>query len=167
MGWLEKEFILHERDENGKLLPIDCPVKELGGRVVTAIPVLRGETLKLFRNLKDAAYIENLPLAERLKKEEELTAMKYEIRTTSDVWRDYVVAHLVKPMITKKEIEDHKMITYIKIVKEEVVVPGTKEIRIVKKKVSTRINFVDLMVKVIDKISGIKIKSIEDELQKK
>lgn len=149
MGWLEKEFILHERDENGTLLPIDCPVKELGGRIVTVLPVCRGETLKLFRDLKDAAYIEALLLVERLKKEEELTAMKYNIRTTSDVWKDYAVAHLVKPSLTSKEIEDHKMITYVK--------DGKK----------TRINFVDLMVKVIDKVSGIKIKSAEEDLQKK
>lgn len=153
MGWLEKEFILHERDENGTLLPIDCPVKELGGRIVTALPVCRGETLKLFRDLRDAAYIEALPLVERLKKEEELTAIKYNIRTTSDVWKDYAVAHLVKPSLTSKEIEDHKMITYIKI-KDG-------------KKVPTRINFVDLMVKVIDKISGIRIKGVEEDLQKK
>jgi len=46
MGYLEKNFILHRRGEDEKLLPVDYFIKELNANV-SALPITRGQYLSL------------------------------------------------------------------------------------------------------------------------
>ena len=147
MGWLEKEFILHECDENGKLLPIDFPIKELEGRKVTVFPVKRGRTLRLIRDLRDSAEIESMPLIERLTIIDKLKELEHPFKTTSDIWLKYAQEHLLKPNFSLEELDNHKKIIYD----------------------GRPLNFVDLIIGAIDKVSGLEVKNpekTEEKLQK-
>lgn len=147
MGWLEKEFILHECDENGELLPIDFPIKELNDRKVTVLPVKRGRTLRLIRDLRDAAEIDAMPLVERIPVIEKLKELEHPFKSTSEIWLEYAKEHLVKPKMTTEELDKHKKIIY--------------------KGIPT--NFVDLIIGAIDKVSGLEVKNpekTEEKLQK-
>lgn len=88
MAWLEKNFILHERDENKKLLPIEYPIPELGGKKVLILPVSRGEILRTFSDLK----LEKIG--------------------NRETWEDFAIKHILKPKFTKEDFNNMKIIRY-------------------------------------------------------
>lgn len=90
MGYLEKNFILHERDGEGKLIPIDKFCDKLKGKLQIA-PVTRGEVLKYFDTIK------SIDVA----KEQDKIG---ELRT------DFVLEHILQPKFTKEELYDAKLI---------------------------------------------------------
>ncbi|MCD6572128.1 MAG: hypothetical protein J7K62_02530 [Thermoplasmata archaeon] len=92
MGYLEKKFILHERDENGNLLPIDYECKELGGKL-SIIPATRGELLRILAELRAIPDDDKKPDAQR------------------NVWEDFVIRHIAKPELTKEDLSNVKLMT--------------------------------------------------------
>ena len=111
MGWLEKNFILHERNEKGELLPIDYPVPELGGKMVRIIPMTRGE-LQSMAALRKEAF-------EQLGKEQEdkeagktIEGATKRLEERDETWEEFVLRHIIKPKYTKEELKDGKMIKW-------------------------------------------------------
>lgn len=95
MGWLEKEKILHQRDEGGKLLPITVPLEELKQAGiedinVLVIPAPRGELLRHWREIKAAQ----------------------EDRTKTDALIEaFVISHIQEPKFTAEDFATSKFFT--------------------------------------------------------
>ena len=84
MGYLEKNFILHERDAKGDILPIDYPLKESGiigfeDKSIKMIPLVRGDIITM-GNSKDFA------------------------------WEEVISEHLVEPKMTAEELKNTKIL---------------------------------------------------------
>jgi len=84
MGYLEKNFILHKRDTEGKILPIDYPLKETGiigfeDKSIKMIPLTRGDILTM-GSKEDFA------------------------------WEDVISEHLVEPKMTAEELRSTKIL---------------------------------------------------------
>ena len=95
MGYLEKEFILHETDENGNILPIDYPCPELGGIILRVLPASRGRLLRLSLDVKASVDKED----------------------TTKVFAEFAAEHIIdiktkKPMFTTNELLKSKQIRY-------------------------------------------------------
>lgn len=88
MGYLEKNFLLHKRGENGNLLPIDSFI-EVFKTNVSMIPLARGEVLDITQELKKA-------VAEK--------------KPTKTIWEDVILKHMVEPKFTEKELSELKLV---------------------------------------------------------
>jgi hypothetical protein len=110
MGYLEKNFILHERGTDEQLLPIDYPVPELGGKLVSIIPMTRGELLEMGVKRKEAI----AKLAEEQKDKESgktIEGATKRMQNRDETWEDFVLRHVSIPKLTKEELKDAKLIT--------------------------------------------------------
>jgi len=84
MGYLEKNFILHERNTEGKLLPIDYPLKEtrvigFEDKSIKMFPLVRGDILDM-GSKEDFA------------------------------WEEVISEHLVEPKMTAEELRNTKIL---------------------------------------------------------
>lgn len=147
MAWLEKNFILHERDEKGNLIPIDYPVPELNGKIVKIMPLTRGEILSMAEERKKK--IKKI-MEERVKESKEnkidIDKERKIIEDTMGPWEDFVIRHIIEPKFTKEELKDAKLI-----------------------KVGDKLkDIVDVLTDAIYVVSGIEsAEKAEDELKKK
>lgn len=91
MGYLEKKFLLHERDENGNILPINFFIEELNGEVCI-IPTTRGELLRLTREDDELAR-KGAPREDALK-----------------LWEEFICKHIKEPKFTTEELRETKII---------------------------------------------------------
>jgi len=90
MGYLEKNFLLHERDEKGQLLPIEYPCPELDGRVLLVKPAPRGKILRVFNEAGRAIKQNNQKKHDRIMAE---FAAEYILNPKTD-----------KPLFTSEEL---------------------------------------------------------------
>lgn len=140
MGWLEKEKVLHQRDGEGKLLPISIPLdelKEIGMEdvEVKVLPAPRGELLKHWRETKDLKS-DTMEEKEKLDKSIE----------------EFVLKHILEPKFTHEDFTDAKFLVITN--------PVTK-----KKEQRT---ILDILMNAINKASGIKtLEEAEEEVKKK
>jgi len=104
MGYLEKNFLLHERDEKGNLIPIDYKVEDLGGQLIQVTPTSRGEQLRMARQLENNKQSDMKP--------EEMQEANLKI------WIKYVLDHLLKPELTEEDLRTAKLIKVNGIVKD-------------------------------------------------
>lgn len=88
MGYLEKNFLLHKRGENGQLLPIDSFIEAFKTNV-SMIPLSRGEVLDITEKL-------NKTIANK--------------GNTKIIWEDVILKHMVEPKFTKEEIKELKLV---------------------------------------------------------
>ena len=106
MGYLEKEFILHERNEKGKLIPIDYPIPELNNETVRVIPLTRGALLSFAEKRKAAINkrIQELQgMAKDKGKDKEVIApLSVDER---EVTEDLIIKHVIQPKFTKEELK--------------------------------------------------------------
>ena len=86
MSYLEKNFIIHSRGEDGKLLPIDYYVKELKADI-QFIPLTRGAVLDIGVKLK-----------------QEID--KGEKSDVTGMWQEIICKQLVKPKLTVDELKN-------------------------------------------------------------
>lgn len=91
MGYLEKNFILHERDSEGKLIPLDKYSKKLGGKLLIQ-PITRGDVLKHFGLIKQID-------------------MKNEPDKIGEIRTNFILEHIIEPKFTKEELSDAKLMT--------------------------------------------------------
>lgn len=109
MGWLEKNFILHERNEKGELIPIEYPVPELGGQKILIMPMTRGE-------LNDFASSRRTILNEMVEEQKDkeigktLEGATKRLQERDKAWDEFVLKHILKPQFTMEELRDAKII---------------------------------------------------------
>ena len=160
-GYLEKNFILHERDEKEQLIPIDYPVPELDGKIIKIIPLTRGEILRMVAKRKERVnklVQENL---KRVKENQDLnTTPSPQLEQLNSEWEDFVIEHILIPKFTRDDFKFAKLITIEQKLKgvdgKEEVVKRTKDI-------------VDILTDAIYTVSGLDMteEEAEDELKKK
>lgn len=167
MGYLEKEFILHKRGEDGNLLSVDYFIKEFNAEV-SVLPVTRGESIELGMKTIEREKIINTQakLIEKLKegrkntdKEESIKEIDEKIalieNKIEDINKeryrsteDYILKHILKPKFTREELADAKVI---------ILENGKKS------------NIIEFLMKAVHEASGIKlsVNEEEEELKKK
>jgi len=87
MGYLEKNFLLHERGEDKKVLPIDRDIEGLG--TVRFIPFARGEFLTVSA---------------------EVGKLQRENKTALHLWDKFVLDHMDEPKLTVEDLKHTKPI---------------------------------------------------------
>lgn len=142
MGYLEKEFLLHQRNDSGKLISIDYPIPELDKKLVLIRPAIRGEILELLNKVR---------------------VHTKENKDTRYLWEQFVIDHLEKPKLTAEELTESKQIL--------IPVKGANGNTIKEADGTTQYknkDIVDIFVDAIYAVSGIKTgKEAEEELKKK
>lgn len=127
MGYLEKNFILHRRGEEGNLLPVDSFIEEFNSTIAMT-PMSRGE----FLDVKQEA----LNCGEELDKKRLL-------------WENLIVKHSVNPKFTLEEVQSMKMVIKKFIVKDQ-----DKKGKETEKTLKLPMDPFDIFVENLYKISG-------------
>ena len=99
MGYLEKNFLLHKRNEKGELLPLDYDIKEFeqfGNSKVSIIPATRGELLDIVAKIRVV----------RNKIDVDVDGL------ITEEWEKFVINHFAEPKFTKEELRDAKRVKY-------------------------------------------------------